>query len=428
LRIRITEDFAHLVDDAHPHYKTRYLVWYGGRGSGKTVNVAKGLLVRGKKDKITVLCVREFQNSISDSVIKTLADEIENLGFSDFYEVQSNGIYGKNGTEFIFKGVRNNVQSIKSMANLDYIWAEEAQVISDGSWETLIPTLRQPGSQFFITLNPRNPTDPTYVRFISEKSSDTYALRVNFNRNPWFPDALKKEAEKLQKTDPEAYSHIYLGEFDTRRSGAVYAKQIAKAREDGRITLVPYDPSCQVFTSWDLGFGDSTAIWWLQFVGRELRWIDFYENNGEMLDHYAGIVKAKPYNYFRRGHYLPHDGGHGNIRGESVSRQLEMLGIQNEVLARESDINPGIEVLRQTLAYSVFDAQKCKDGLHALENYGYEWDDDKGAFKGKPVHNWSSHAADSARYAAIAAGFIKTGIQVKPPDPFHTGGQRSWMG
>jgi len=409
---KVTEDYAHLFDPSDPNYKTRNLVWYGGRGSGKSVSVAKGLLVRGRKDKITVLCAREFQNSISDSVIKTMEDEISNLGFNDFYVVQNNVIRGKNGTEFIFRGVKNNVQSIKSMANLDYIWVEEAQQVSDKSWEVLIPTLRKDGSQFLITFNPNQPGDPTYRRFVSDGGSDTYALRVNYDRNPWFPDVLRKEMEKLRFTDTAAYEHIYEGQFDTRRSGAVYAKQLQTAREESRITIVPYDPACEVFTAWDLGFGDSTAIWWLQFVGRELRWLDYYENSGEQLDHYAKIIKDRNYNYVRNGHFLPHDGGHGNIRGGSVSKQLVGLGVGNTILTRESDITPGIELLRQTIAYSVFDQTKCTEGIRALENYGYEWDDERMIFKGKPRHDWTSHAADAARYAAIAAGKVKAGLGV----------------
>jgi len=430
---KVTEDYAHLFEESHPLYKIRNLVWYGGRGSGKSVSVAKGLLFRGRKDKITVLCAREFQNSISDSVIKTLADEIAIMGFGDFYEIQNNAIYGKNGTEFLFKGVKNNVQSIKSMANLDYIWCEEAQTISDKSWEVLIPTLRKDGSQFLITFNPNQPTDPTYKRFVATQSGDTHAIKVNWDRNPWFPDVLKKEMEKLRTKDPEAFDHIYQGNFDTRRTGAVYAKQLAAARSDpqgGRITKVPYDPSCEVFTAWDLGFGDSTAIWWLQFVGRELRWLECYENYGEQLDHYAKVIKDKSYNYIREGHFLPHDGAHGNIRGDSVSKQLESLGVANTVLTRETDINPGIETLRQTIAYSAFDADKCRDGLQALEQYGYEWDEDRQVFKNKPRHDHTSHYADAARYAAIAAAKVKAGlntVQVKEYTPNY-GHEGAWLG
>lgn len=405
----------------------RFRVYYGGRGGAKSESVCRALLVIGAQKPIRVLCCREFQASIADSVHKLLSDIIRAHGLDCHYTITQNTIRGKNGTEFIFKGLKHNANEIKSMAGIDYCFVEEAENVSNNSWELLIPTIRKDGSSITIVFNPKNPTDPTYQRFVSTKYDDALVKKVSWEDNPFFPDVLNKERLRLQKEDIEAYNHVWLGEFDTRRSGAVYAKQLSKAREDGRITKVPYDPACEVFTAWDLGFGDATSIWWLQYVGRELRWLDYYENSGEQLDHYARIVKDRPYNYVKHGHYLPHDGGHGNIRGDSVSKQLQTLGLSNVVLQRETDINPGIELLRQTISYSVFDQEKCRDGIHALENYGYEWDNDRGIFKAKPRHDWSSHAADSARYAAIAAGQQKAGL-VKFDDPYkQTQGRGSWM-
>jgi phage terminase large subunit len=252
-----------------------------------------------------------------------------------------------------------------------------------------------------VIFNGKNITDPTYQRFVATQSDDIIAKKVSWRDNPFFPEVLNKERIALQQTDGEAYAHIWEGMPDTRRSGAVYAKQLATARDEGRITVVPYDPTCQVFTALDLGYGDATAIWWLQWVGRELRWLEYYENSGEQIDFYAKLIQSKPYNYSK--HYLPHDGGHGNIRGDSVSIQLSKLGLSNVVLPREQDINPGIELLRSTIAFSVFDKEKTIDGIHALENYAYEWKEDRGLFSDKPKHDWTSHGSSAARYAAIAA-------------------------
>lgn len=353
-------------------------------------------------------CGREIQKSIKDSVHKLLSDIIKEHNLRDFYDVQETVIKGRNGTEFMFRGLKHNTRDLKSLEGVDIFWIEEAELVSDNSYEILIPTIRKNGSEIWATFNVKNIKDPTYRRFITEADADTISKKVSWRDNPFFPDVLRKEMEKLKAADYEAYMHIWEGEPDTRRSGAVYAKQLARAQEEKRITHVPYDPGCEVFTAWDLGFGDGTAIWFLQFVGRELRWLDYYENSGEQLDHYAKVIKEKPYNYMRDGHYLPHDGGHGNIRGDSVSRQLYGLGIPNTVLNRESDINPGIELLRQTIAYSVFDEKNCAEGLRALENYAYEWDEDRATFKSKPRHDWSSHAADAARYAARAASQAKS--------------------
>lgn len=396
----------------------RYKVYFGGRGGGKSQAVALALLVIGMQKQTRVLCTRELQASIGDSVHRLLSDLIRKHDLENFYEILQTTIRGKNGTEFLFKGLKHNITEIKGLEGVDIVWVEEAENISERSWELLIPTIRKDGSEIWVVLNPRNATDPTYQRFIAQPHDDVLLKKVSWRDNPFFPQVLRAEMDKLKASDPEAHAHIWEGELDTRRSGAVYAKQLAKAREEGRVTVVPYDPSTEVFTAWDLGFGDSTAIWFLQFVGRELRWLDYYENSNEQLSHYTQIIKQKSYNYMKYGHFLPHDGGHGNIRGDSVSKQLFDMGLQNTVLTRETDINPGIELLRQTIAYSVFDAGKCAKGLECLEAYGYEWDAERGVFKAKPRHDWTSHGADSARYAAIAASTVKTGLTVKKPDPF----------
>jgi phage terminase large subunit len=419
--IQIPEAFEFLFTPA------RYKVVYGGRGKGATENIARVLLIQGIQQSLPTLCTREFQASIQDSVHRVLATTIMKENLADQYEVLQSVIrHRHNGTEFLFKGLKHNITEIKGFHGIKRVWAEEAENISNRSWEVLIPTIREPDSEIWVSFNPRNANDPTFERFVTNAGPESIVRKLSWRDNPFFPEVLRKEMEKLKKIDPEAYQHIWEGEFDTRRSGAVFAKQLAKAREEQRITIVPYDPSSEVFTAWDLGFGDSTAIWFLQFVGRELRWLDYYENNGEQLDHYAALIKSKPYNYYRNGHYLPHDGGHGNIRGDSVTAQLDSLGIKNQVLTRETDINPGIELLRQTIAYSVFDKDKCKDGIHALENYAYEWDEDKAVFKKKPKHDWSSHAASAARYAAIAAGMVKNRIGAKPPPKTHTQHASPW--
>lgn len=426
MRLQIPAAYKFLFDPS------RYKVAYGGRGSAKSESFARSLLTLGMQNKELILCTRELQISIQDSVHRLLASTIMNNGLADQYEVlQSTIRHRHNGSEFLFKGLKHNITEIKGLQGVTKVWAEEAENISDRSWEVLIPTIRAPGSEIWISFNCKNRNDPTYERFVANAPPDAIVRKVSWRDNPFFPEVLRKEMERLKQTDFEGYSHIWEGEFDTRRSGAVYAKQIAKARESGRIGAVPYDPSCEVFHAWDLGYGDSTSIWFLQWVGRELRWIDYYENSGEQLDHYAQIIKSKPYNYMTRGCFLPHDGGHGNIRGDSVAKQLTMLGIANQILARETDITPGIELLRQTIAFSCFDDKRCKDGLHALENYGYEWDEDRKVFKNKPRHDWASHASDSARYAAIAAGKIKGKLlgETKPPSQHpQRSSPTSWMG
>lgn len=396
------------------HEPHRFKVFYGGRGGGKSETIARYLLAEAMHKPLRILCTRELQTSIGDSVHKLLSDIIRSdLQLSNHYEILQTIIRGKNGSEFLFKGLKHNITEIKGISGIDRVWVEEAENISDRSWELLIPSIRKEGSEIFVVFNPRNISDPTYQRFIATKHDDALVRKINWFDNPFFPAVLDKERLRLKETDPEAYNHIWEGELDTRKSGAVYAKLIDAARKEQRITNVPYDPAYEVFTAWDLGWSDSTTIWWAQFVGRELRVIDYYENSNEGLEHYAKIVKEKPYNYMRNGHYLPHDASAGNIRGDSATVQLSRLGVQNQVLENAS-VEGGIEAARQLFPMCVFDDTKTKDGIFALENYAYEWDDDRKVFKNKPRHDWASHSADAFRYLAHAVNRIKGSVGGKP--------------
>ena len=218
----------------------RYKVTYGGRGSGKSESYARALLVLGIQNKELILCTRELQVSIQDSVHRLLASTIANENLSDQYEVLQSVIrHRTNGTEFLFKGLKHNITEIKGFQGVTKVWVEEGENVSNRSWEILIPTIRAENSEIWVSFNTRNLSDPTYQRFVANPQEDSIVKRVSYKDNPFFPDVLRKEMEKLKKADPEAYMHIWEGEFDTRRSGAVFAKQIAKAREEGRITRVP---------------------------------------------------------------------------------------------------------------------------------------------------------------------------------------------
>lgn len=407
----------------------RFKVYYGGRGGGKSVAVANALLAIGMQKRTRVLCTRELQTSIQDSVHRLLSDIIRNSGLESEYEILQTTIrHRRNGTEFLFKGLKHNITEIKGFEGVDIVWCEEAENISDRSWEVLIPTIRKDGSEIWIVFNPRNATDPTYQRFISTQRDDAFVKKVSWRDNPFFPDTLRKEMEILKRTDVESYNHVYEGELDTRRSGAVYAKLLDTARKEGRVMRVPYDPGYEVFTAWDLGWSDSTAIWWAQIVGREARIIDYYENNSEGLEHYTKIIKEKPYNYYRNGHFLPHDANAGNIRGDTPSMQLFRLGVPNTVLDISS-IEGGIEAVRQLMPMCIFDGEKTKDGLFALENYAYEWDEERQIFKTKPKHDWSSNGADAFRYLAHAINRVKGNITNVKPVSFQIKNTRgSFMG
>ena len=192
----------------------RYKVLYGGRGSGKSFAVADALLILSLYKKNLVLCGREFQNSIKDSVHSLLAQRIEALDFSNWYHITRDEIYCKySGSRFIFKGLRHNIESIKSMAGITHLWIEEADTLSAESWRIIEPTIREPGSEIWCTLNPKNKTDILYKNFLaSEPPENSYVVRVNYQDNPYFPDVLRDQMERQKVKDYGLYRHIWLGE------------------------------------------------------------------------------------------------------------------------------------------------------------------------------------------------------------------------
>lgn len=191
--------------------KSRYKNYHGGRGSGKSMNVARALVIKAYENKLRILCCREVQNTIKDSVHKLIADQIEEMGFSQWFEITQTSIKGVNGSEFIFKGLRFDPQGIKSTEGIDICWIEEAQTVSENSWSILIPTIRKEGSEIWLTWNPLEENSPTYQRFIESQPPDCISVEVNYYDNPYFPDVLRQEMEWLKQKDFAAYEHVWLG-------------------------------------------------------------------------------------------------------------------------------------------------------------------------------------------------------------------------
>lgn len=221
VRAEIPRAFRFLFDP--PLGAVRYRVAYGGRGSAKSWQFARALLLHGVRTPLRILCAREFQTSIRDSVHKLLGDQIDRLGLQAFYTVQRDGIYGANGTEFLFKGLRKDVAQIKSTEGIDVCWVEEAASVSKESWEALIPTVRKPGSEIWVTFNPDLESDPTFAMFVTAPSPRAIVRRVGYRDNPWLPDVLREEAEELRRRDPDAYANVWGGEPWTRSDAEVLA-------------------------------------------------------------------------------------------------------------------------------------------------------------------------------------------------------------
>ena len=200
----------------------RYKVFYGGRGGAKSWQFARALLLRGSRQKIRVLCVREVQNSIADSVHKLLCEQIVALGLSDHYRITNSRIIGLNGTEFIFCGLRANIREIKSKEGIDVCWVEEAESVTDDSWNILIPTIRKLNSEIWVSFNPLNLTDPTYQRFVVNTPPDTIIQPVSWRDNPWFPAVLAAEREYMKRINYDMYLHVWEGKVRTINNAVVF--------------------------------------------------------------------------------------------------------------------------------------------------------------------------------------------------------------
>lgn len=214
LKSRLSRSPETLVPPAFSELWTprRFTVFYGGRSSAKSWSIARVLLVRAAERRLRVLCCREIQGSIKESAFRLLADQIRSLGLEDAFDIGADKITGKNGSEFFFEGLRYNASKIRSYEGVDIVWVEEAQTVSERSWEELIPTIRKAGSHFYISFNPMTPEDPVYVRFVASNRRDVFAKKVGFADNPFFSPEMEAERAWCEATDPDGYAHIWLGE------------------------------------------------------------------------------------------------------------------------------------------------------------------------------------------------------------------------
>jgi len=223
--VLVPEALEFLLPDLGPPLgSVRYRVAYGGRGSGKSWQMARALLYHGIRQPIRVLCAREYQSSIRDSVHHLLASQIVDMDMEAEYTVGQSIIRGQNGTEFIFKGLRRNVTEVKSTEAVDICWVEEAEAVSDQSWQVLIPTIRKPGSEIWVSFNPALETDPTYQRFVVQPPERSIVRKVTYRDiGNLLPDVLRHEAEELERRDPEAYAHVWGGAPWQRSDAQVFS-------------------------------------------------------------------------------------------------------------------------------------------------------------------------------------------------------------
>jgi phage terminase large subunit len=387
--------------------EARYRVAFGGRGSGKTRSFALMSAVYGYRWGMSgkqgqILCAREHLNSLDESSLEEVKSAIRSVDWLDaYYEIGEKYIRSRDGrVSYVFSGLRRNLDSIKSKARVILAWVDEAENVSEAAWQKLIPTIREEESEIWVTYNPESKHSAVHQRFRVSPSGDVKVCEINWRDNPWFPDVLNQERMNDQKLRPDVYDHVWEGAFLIHVEGAYYTVEMREANAEGRIGSAPYDRSVGVVTAWDLGVGDSTAIWFAQMVGPEVRLIDYYESSGVGLDHYVAVLNSRGYNY--TDHILPHDVRVRELgTGKSRLETLDNLGVRPITIAAQLNVDDGIQAVRSLLGRAWFDEEKCERGIDCLRQYRRDYDENNKSFKARPLHDWSSHGADAMRYLAI---------------------------
>lgn len=397
-RIEIPEKFAGLFE---PH---RYKVFHGGRGSGKSWSVARALVHLAARKPLRVVCAREFQNSIEESVHQLLKDQIELFKLP--YTIGKYSITNKIGSEFVFKGLaKKDATAIKSLEGCDICWVEEAEAVSDASWKNLTPTVRKDGSEIWITFNPDIEDAPTYRRFVLRQPTDCISIQVNYFDNPWFPKVLEQERLDMLRDDPDSYDNVWLGKPRTFSQGAIFRREMEAMKEGGRIGKVPHDPNKPVFAIFDLGHaasgrGDPNSVIFAQSgAGTGYNLIDTWEGNNDTLPNVIStVLLKKPYRYAKV--IIPHDGNNtNNHTGKTDQEIIEEFGLSVELLERAPSLDKDMNNIRVIFPYLYADEENCKGLLAALRGHRRERDDKTGIWRFK--HDWTSHPVSALRYMAV---------------------------
>ena len=291
----------------------------------------------------------------------------------------------------------DNIDSLVGANPVGVVMSEYA-LSNPAAWDLFRPILAENGGWAGFPFTPRGRNHGYRLYRMAQENPGWFCERLTVDDTGAItPEAIR--ADRDAGMDHHLVQQEYYCSFEAAVKGSYYGELIEQMRADGRVTSVPYDPSALVHTGWDLGIGDSTAIFWVQIVGKELHWIDYYEASGKALDHYAAVIHGKPYSYGQ--HLLPHDAearelGTGKTRVET----LKDMEIKATVVPRQA-VEDGIHAVRMLLPRSWFDAKKTERGLDCLSLYRRTWDEKNQVFMEKPLHDWTSHGADAARTLAM---------------------------
>lgn len=390
---------------------SRYKAAYGGRGSGKSHFFADLLVEDSLASKgLLSVCIREVQKSLKESAKRLIEAKLaeHGLGQSDGFKVFREVIETPGDGQISFQGMQDHTaESIKSLEGYKRAWVEEAQTLSARSLMLLRPTIREDGSELWFGWNPRRKADPVDQMFRGGSlPTGAEVVRANWSENPWFPPVLEQERRDCLKNEPDQYDHIWEGGYATVIKGAYFAESIAKAKAEHRISRVQPDPLLRVRAFWDLGGtgakSDATAIWIAQFVGREIRVLDYYEDQGQPLATQTNWLRASGYE--KALCVLPHDGETNdrvyNVSYESALRDagFEVVVVPNQGKGAAAK---RIEEARRLFPSIWFNEETTQPGLDALGWYHEKRDEAREIGLG-PNHDWSSHGADAFGLMCVA--------------------------
>lgn len=404
-RLTIPKKLGFLMEP-HP-----YKVAYGGRFGLKTRSFATAILALGAQRPLRVLCCREIMHSIKDSVHEELRGIIDTAGLGTFYDVLDTEIRGKNGTTIIFAGLHgHSAQSIKSYAGIDICWVEEAQTVEKRSWDILIPTIRKPGSEIWVSFNPNLDDDDTWKRWVVDPLPGTAKAKTGWQDAAdldWFPEAENQKRLHCQRTQPDDYPNIWEGVCRSTVPGAIYAREVATLIDAGRYTPTPYNPALPVHTVWDLGWNDAMVVLMVQKpTPTTINIINYLEDSGRT---YAEIVaQLMGLRYLWGWDWLPHDAQqHHPTSGLSAQKALLGLGRRVRIVQR-SDPQARIGAARMMFPRVYIDttARQVETGylgcarlLECLKRYRRNVPRTT-MEPAMPVHDFASHAADA--FGALA--------------------------
>ncbi len=366
-----------------PH---RYKILYGGRGSGKSWAVADALISISLYKKHLVLCGREFQNSIKDSVHSLLQQRIEAMSLEDYFEITRDEINcNYSGSRFIFKGLRHNVDSIKSMAGITHLWIEEADTLSLESWRVIEPTIREPNSEIWCTFNPKNKTDILYKTFIeNELPENAYVVKVNYEDNPHFPDVLREQMERMKIKDHGLYRHVWLGECLEHSDAQIFKGYWIEAEFEE-------PPNMHKYFGLDFGFSQDPTAGIRCYVDKNILYITHEAvQHGLEIDETGKFLEARLPDL--RKHTIYAD----NARPESISF-IKRQGYSIRAVEKgKGTVEDGIEYIKSF--DKVIIHKRCPETVREFTLYSYKVDERSGDITNIIV-DANNHLTDALRYS-----------------------------